>query len=99
MPTEVWNEVVRRDQVCVPAALGASGTCSGPMTVDHFWHRPGGVKGKRAPHDRYHCVAACLYHNSYAPPSHEVRMATREYIARYYRLNLEKLLSGGYEVD
>jgi hypothetical protein len=69
------------------------------MTVEHFWHVPGGKKGKRAPHDKYHVVACCLHHNSYSPPSHDVRMEMRKYIARYYGLKLEDLLQGAYEVE
>jgi len=71
----------------------------GRMTVDHFWHRPGGVKGKRAPDDEFHLVASCWSHNVDHPPSRSVRMKAREYIARYYGLDLEALLRGDYEVE
>ena len=83
----------------MPRVLGASRTCSGPRTVDHFWHRPQGVKGKRAPSDLFHLIASCWYHNVGSPPSHDVRMKAREYIARFYRLDLEALLRGDYEVE
>lgn len=68
------------------------------MTVEHFWHRPQGVKGKRAPSDKLHLVASCWRHNVDHPPSHQVRMKMREYIASYYGLDLEALLRGDYEV-
>jgi hypothetical protein len=68
-------------------------------TFEHFWHRPQGVKGKRAPSDVYHGVRSCWYHNVDHPPSHEVRMRMRSYIADYYGLDLEALLQGVYEVD
>jgi len=99
MTTALWMEVVARDGTCVPAVFGAWGACSGTTTVEHFWHRPQGVKGKRAPDDPLHLVRSCWGHNVDHPPSHEVRMKMREYIARYYGLDLEALLRGDYEVQ
>ena len=43
-------------------------------------------------------MRSCWGHNVDHPPSHEVRMKMREYIARYYGLDLEALLRGDYEV-
>lgn len=67
------------------------------MTVEHFWHRPGGVKGKRAPSDEYHLVACCHHHNMNA--SKDMRREYRRYIARMYNLDLERLLRGDYEAE
>lgn len=68
------------------------------MTVDHFWHRPGGVKGKRAPSDKYHLVAMCWALNDRGP-SHELRNFERRYIAWIYGLDIDALLRGDYEVQ
>ena len=64
--------------------------------MDHLWHRPGGVKGKRAPDDKYHLVAMCWGHNMRV--SRELRNWERGYIAWYYKLDLDTLLAGGYEI-
>lgn len=82
--------------MCIGLAWSPSHRCSGKRTVDHFWHRSGGVKGKRAPSDRLHLVAMCESLNVGGPPA-TLRMFEREYIARYYNLDLEELLRGAYE--
>lgn len=83
--------------MCVASLLAPSDPCFGPMTIEHFWHRPGGVKGKRAPSNEQHLVVCCLHHNMHA--SKAMRMAYRRYIARLYFLDLEGLLRGEYEAD
>lgn len=89
-------EIFQRDQMCIAAAWSRSHRCSGRLTLDHFWHRPGGVKGKRAPSDKYHLVTMCDGENN-RPPSHDLRMFERRYIAHHYHLNLKALLRGDYE--
>lgn len=96
---KLWMEIWKRDDVCVPGVFVPLVPCSGNRTVEHFWHRPGGVKGKRAPSDHLHLVASCWGHNVDHPPSAYVRRKMREYIARYYNLNLEVLLRGDYETE
>lgn len=96
--SELHDAIWKRDRVCIGTVHDRSHRCSGKRTIDHFWHRPQGVKGKRAPSDELHLVAMCEELNVWRTPSHDLRMFEREYIARYYRLDLEALLRGDYEV-
>lgn len=92
----LWDQIWERDKICIGVAHDPSHQCSGKRTVDHFWHRPGGVKGKRAPSNKLHLVAMC-HDLNVRVPSGNLRMFEREYIARYYNLDLEALLRGDYE--
>jgi hypothetical protein len=53
-----------RDNGCVPAKLGAPPPCSGRKTLEHVRDRDKPAVGKKAPHDKWHVVSACLGHNT-----------------------------------
>jgi hypothetical protein len=69
---------VCRNQAGVPHSPFALGE----MTIDHFWHIPGGVKGKRAPSGPSNLTAMCYWANVVTKPSREIRQAQREYTDR-----------------
>jgi hypothetical protein len=53
-----------RDNGCVPKRLGAPDPCSGHLTLEHVRDADKPSVGKKAPHDKYHVVSACLGHNT-----------------------------------
>lgn len=58
----VVEQVIARDRVCIPAAVGAPGRCIGPLTAHELVKRS---QMRDAHLDPANCVASCWYHNSW----------------------------------
>ena len=91
---EMHDRVIMRDGICFVKLINPEHVCGDgtrthastdlrKLTVDHVWHIPGGIRGKRAPSDERHLTAMCWQAN-FDGPSRAVRQAQREYLTSLY---------------
>lgn len=92
-PSVLADYILRRDKECVAYKLGFKHECRTTygvphapyalplLTIEEIKDNDKHAMGQKAPRDKYHAVALCGLLNT-RPPSHEMRQAFREYIAR-----------------
>jgi hypothetical protein len=88
-PKGLYDEVMARDNwMCLAPSLdpSASGTCSGPLTLDHV--KDFAMMGDRAPHDALHLLVLCMFHNNDGWASSH-RDIERRYLMRVNKVNCQ----------